>query len=282
MSGMPDLNGRVAVVTGGASGIGRGIARQLRAEGMEVVIADIEDDAMHETARELGAHGVRTDVSDIGSVRALARTVTDRFGTVHVVCNNAGVGPWAKVVDLTIDDWRWMIGVNLWGVIHGIHTFLPILLANTEGGHIVNTASMAGLIPTPQLGAYVTTKFGVVGMTETLAIELARDVAKVGVSVLCPGPVHTNIGSSSRNRPRGLSHVGFADVRLEDSYVYRPGFDWVEPDQAGAVVVDAIKTGKLYALTHPGALDGVEQRFDRIVEAFKQAQQEQPVPKVFG
>jgi NAD(P)-dependent dehydrogenase (short-subunit alcohol dehydrogenase family) len=274
MSGMPDLNGRVAVVTGGASGIGRGIAAQLRAEGMEVVIADVEEEAMRETAAHLGAHGVRTDVSDIDSVRALARTVIDRFGAVHVVCNNAGIGPWAKVVDLTIDDWRWMVGVNLWGVIHGVHTFLRLMLASPEGGHIVNTASMAGLIPTPLLGAYVTTKFGVVGLTETLAMELARDGARVGVSVLCPGPVHTNIGNSSRNRPREFSEVGFADVRLEDNYVHRPGFEWVEPDEAGAVVVDAIKTGKLYALTHPRALDGVEQRFEQIVRAFKQAQRD--------
>lgn len=282
MSGMPDLDGRVAVVTGGASGIGKGIARQLRAEGMEVVIADVQEDAMGETATELGAVGIRTDVSDVRSVQALARAVTERFGTVHVVCNNAGIGPWARIVDLTIDDWRWMVGVNLWGVIHGVHTFLPILLANAEGGHIVNTASMAGLVPTPRLGAYVTTKFGVVGLTETLAMELAQDGAKVGVSVLCPGPVHTNIGRSSRNRPSELSEVGFADVRLEDHYVYRPGFEWVEPDQAGAVVVDAVKSGKLYALTHPGALDGVQQRFRQVVGAFEQAQQERPAPKVVG
>jgi NAD(P)-dependent dehydrogenase (short-subunit alcohol dehydrogenase family) len=276
MSGMPDLNGRVAVVTGGASGIGRGIAGRLRAEGMEVVIADIEEDAMRETAAELGAVGVRTDVSDSRSVHELARAATDLFGTVHVVCNNAGIGPWARIADLTIDDWRWIIGVNLWGVIHGVHAFLPILLANADGGHMVNTASMAGLVPTPRLGSYVTTKFGVVGLTETLAMELAQDGARVGVSVLCPGPVHTNIGRSSRNRPRDLPEAGFTDVRLEDFRLERPGFNWVEPDEAGAVVVDAIKTGKLYALTHPDGVRDVERRHQQIVRAFEDARRERP------
>ena len=279
MSGLPDLEGKVAVVTGGASGIGRGIAGQLRAEGMQVVIADIEEEAMRQTASELGAVGIQTDVSSVESVRSLAAAVVERYGAVHVVCNNAGIGPWARIADLTIDDWRWMVGVNLWGVIHGVHTFLPILLRNPDGGHIVNTASMAGLAPTTQLGAYVTCKFGVVGLTETLALELAEDGAKVGVSVLCPGPIHTNIGNSSRNRPAHLSEVGFADVRLEDQARERPGFEWVEPDQAGAVVVDAIRTGKLYALTHPGAGGGVQRRLEQLVGAFEQAQRERPRPK---
>jgi NAD(P)-dependent dehydrogenase (short-subunit alcohol dehydrogenase family) len=274
MSGIPDLRGRVAVVTGGASGIGRGIAGNLRREGMEVVIADVEEGALQRTADELGAVvGVRTDVRDPDSVQALARAATDRFGAVHVVCNNAGIGPWAKIADLTLDDWRWIVDVNLWGVIHGVHTFLPLLEANPDGGHIVNTASLAGLRPTAGLGSYVVTKFGVVGLTETLAMELEQAGSRVGVSVLCPGPVHTNIGSSSRNRPRDLADVGFTDVRLEDAPQTRPGHDFLEPDEAGAVVVDAIKTGKLYAITHPWALPAVQARFDTIVRAFQEAQQ---------
>lgn len=278
MSGIAELRGKVAVVTGGASGIGRGIVGALRREGMEVVIGDVEDGALREAAESLGAYGVRTDVSDAASVEALARAATDRFGAVHVVCNNAGVGPWARIADLTLDDWRWIVGVNLWGVIHGVHTFLPLLEANPDGGFIVNTASLAGLRPTKGLGSYVVTKYGVVGLTETLAQELAESGSRVGVSVLCPGPIHTNIGSSSRNRPTGLADAGFADVRLEDSPVTRAGHDFLEPDEAGAVVVDAIKTGKLYALTHPWALPGVEERFDGIVQAFREAQQASRVP----
>ena len=265
---LPDLAGKVAVVTGGASGIGKGIATELVAEGAQVVIADIQLDAMEATAQEIGAAAVQTDVSDPASVDALARTVLARYGAVHVVCNNAGIGPLAPVADLTLDDWRWMLGVNLWGVIHGVHTFLPVLKQNREGGHIVNTASMAGLVAGPRLGAYAAAKFGVVGLTEVLAAELAADNSRVGVSVLCPGTVHTNIGTSSRNRPADLPDAGFKDIdiELEDNPRYR----WIYPEDAGAVVVRAIKRGDLYALTHPDWYPLVAERHEAIAEAFRE------------
>ncbi|HEY6494762.1 MAG TPA: SDR family NAD(P)-dependent oxidoreductase [Trebonia sp.] len=290
MSGLPDLAGKVAVVTGGASGIGKGIATRLIAEGAQVIIADIQRDAMEAAAEELGAVGIQTDVSDPASVDALALAALDRYGAVHVVCNNAGIGPLAPVADLTLDDWRWMIGVNLWGVIHGVHTFLPILKRNREGGHIVNTASMAGLVAGPRLGAYAAAKFGVVGLTEVLAAELAADNSPVGVSVLCPGTVHTSIGTSSRNRPADLpdasEHSNFADtstaislgerkirafglkdidIELEDN----PRHRWIYPADAGAVVVRAIKRGDLYALTHPDWYPMVAERHQAIAEAFR-------------
>jgi NAD(P)-dependent dehydrogenase (short-subunit alcohol dehydrogenase family) len=267
MSGLPDLRGKVAVVTGGASGIGKGIAGQLVAEGARVIIADIQRDALEATAAEIGAAlAVHVDVSDPSSVDALARTALDRYGAVHVVCNNAGIGPLAPVADLTLDDWRWMIGVNLWGVIHGVHTFLPILKRNRDGGHIVNTASMAGLVAGPRLGAYAAAKYGVVGLTEVLAAELAADNSGVGVSVLCPGTVHTNIGNSSRNRPDDLPDAGFKDIdiELEDN----PRHRWIYPADAGAVVVRAIKRGDLYALTHPDWYPMVAERHRAIAEAF--------------
>lgn len=268
MSGLPDLSGKVAVVTGGASGIGKGIATRLVAEGAQVVIADIQRDAMEATAAEIGAAGVHTDVSDPASVDALAQAVLARYGAVHVVCNNAGIGPLAPVADLTLDDWRWMLGVNLWGVIHGVHTFLPVLKQNREGGHIVNTASMAGLVAGPRLGAYAAAKFGVVGLTEVLAAELAADNSRVGVSVLCPGTVHTNIGTSSRNRPGDLPDAGFKDVdiELEDNPRYR----WIYPEDAGAVAVRAIKRGDLYALTHPDWYPLVAERHEAIAAAFRE------------
>lgn len=278
MSALPDLDGKVAVVTGGASGIGRGIARQLTREGAKVVIADIEEGALKQAATELGATPVPTDVSDPASVQSLAKEVIAQFGTVHVVCNNAGIGPMALVSDLTLDDWRWMVGVNLWGVIHGIHTFLPILKDNPDGGHIVNTASMAGLDPPPRLGAYATCKFGVVGLTEVLAQELEAEGSKVGVSVLCPGTVRTNIGYSSRNRPAHLADIGLLDIdiELEDNPAYR----WIMPDEAGAVAVRAIKNGALYALTHPDWYDRVAARHEKIAAAFRaQAEQGPPTPK---
>jgi NAD(P)-dependent dehydrogenase (short-subunit alcohol dehydrogenase family) len=266
MSGLPDLAGKVAVVTGGASGIGKGIAARLAAEGARVIIADIERDALEATAVELGVDGIAADVSDGASVESLAAAVVEKYGTVHVVCNNAGIGPLAPVKDLTLDDWRWMLGVNLWGVIHGVHTFLPILSGNPEGGHIVNTASMAGLVAHARLGAYSTAKFGVVALTEALAEELAADGSRVGVSVLCPGTVHTNIGTSSRNRPAELGDAGFKDVdiELEDNPRYR----WIYPEQAGRVVVRAIKRGDLYALTHPDWYPQVAARHEAIAAAF--------------
>jgi NAD(P)-dependent dehydrogenase (short-subunit alcohol dehydrogenase family) len=268
MSALPDLRGKVAVVTGGASGIGKGIARQLSAEGMQVVIADIEAGPLRAAAAELGAIGIRTDVSDWASVQALAESAVRRLGAVHVVCNNAGVGPMAPIADLTMDDWHWIIGVNLYGVIHGVQAFLPLLRDNPDGGHIVNTASMAGLVASPGLGAYSVTKFGVVALTEALAAELGRADSKVGATVLCPGTVRTNIHASSRNRPARLGDRGLADVDL--SADDNPAYRWISPDEAGAVVVCAIKRGDLYALTHPEWYRMVERRNERLGAAFHQ------------
>ena len=269
MSGLPDLRGKVAVVTGGASGIGKGIATQFVAEGMRVIIADIEQDALDKTAAQIGAVGVPVDVSDIASVQALARAAQELYGTVHVVCNNAGIGPMAAIKDLTMDDWHWMLGVNLYGVIHGVHTFLPVLRANPDGGHIVNTASMAGLVAPTRIGSYAVAKYGVVALTEVLAAELAAAGSKVGASVLCPGTVRTNIGTSSRNRPEHLADRGLIDVNIERDE--NPFYRWIGPEDAGAVVVRAIKRGDLYALTHPDWYPLVEQRHQAIATAFRQA-----------
>jgi NAD(P)-dependent dehydrogenase (short-subunit alcohol dehydrogenase family) len=272
MSALPELSGKVAVVTGGASGIGKGIATQLVRAGMRVVIADIEPEPLLRTADELGVAGIPVDVADLDSVRALARSVTSRFGTVHVTCNNAGVGPMARIADLTMDDWHWIIGVNLHGVIHGVHTFLPILEANADGGHIVNTASMSGLVAPPRLGAYSVTKFGVVALTEALASELRQAGSKVGATVLCPGTVRTNIHTSSRNRPERFGERGLADVDI--SLDGNPAYRWISPEEAGAVVVRAIRRGDLYALTHPDWYGMVERRHGRIAEAFRAAASE--------
>jgi NAD(P)-dependent dehydrogenase (short-subunit alcohol dehydrogenase family) len=271
VSAFTDLEGKIVVVTGGASGIGKGIAQALGAEGAQLVIADVEQGALDAAAEELGATGIRTDVSSAESVDALAKEVVDRFGTAHVVVNNAGVGSMARIADLTLDDWRWMVGVNLWGVIHGIHAFLPILKANPEGGHLVNTASMAGLVATPNLGCYTLTKYGIVGLTEALSMELAQDGSKVGATVLCPGTIHTNIGTSQRNRPagdtRGLKDVDICQAGAE---LDMSGLRWMQPIEVGAIVVDAIERGELYAITHPEWWGMVQERFDGIAAAFGQ------------
>jgi NAD(P)-dependent dehydrogenase (short-subunit alcohol dehydrogenase family) len=266
MAGIADLEGKVAVVTGGASGIGLGIARRLAAAGAMVVIGDVEVGALHAAADEVGALAVQTDVRHRDSVQALADAAVERFGTVNVIVNNAGIGPFARLADLTEADWRWIVDVNLWGVIHGVSVFLPILQTAPGGGHIVNTASMAGLRPGPNLGAYTVTKYGVVALTETLAIELEQDGSQVGATVLCPGTVHTNIGSSTRNRPPGLEGA-FADGDVP----MVEGRTWLEPDEVGDITVDAIRNGDLYAITHPAMFPPVQERFDRITAAFERA-----------
>ena len=202
---MEDLQGKVAVITGGASGIGRAVAEKAAAEGMKIVIADIEEGPLKEAEGELtgqGAEaiGVVTDVSDAASVRELRDRALERFGAVHLVHNNAGIGTGGPIWDFSEEDWRWIIGVNQWGVIHGIATFVPLLMEQGEG-HVVNTASIAGLTTTAFLGPYHTTKFAAVAMSEVLSKDLQMAGSPVGVSVLCPGFVQTRIAESDRNRP---------------------------------------------------------------------------------
>jgi NAD(P)-dependent dehydrogenase (short-subunit alcohol dehydrogenase family) len=277
MSAFADLDGKVAVVTGGASGIGRGIAEKLGEAGAQVVIADIEEGALQKAAGEMGATGIQCDVSKLESVEALAAEVVERFGTVHVIVNNAGIGPMGRIADLTIDDWKWMVGVNLWGVIHGVQTFLPILKANEEGGHIVNTSSVAGLVGASNLGSYTLTKYGVLGLTEVLAKELAEDGSKVGATVLCPGTIHTNIGTSNRNRPAGNSgNLSDVDISQEGSEVDMSSFRWMIPAEVGTIVVDCIRGGDLYAITHPEWWPMIEERFEGIAGAFGQTIESHP------
>lgn len=266
MSACALLSGKTAVVTGGASGLGKAIAQELIAQGMRVVLADIEADALERTATEIGTVGIRTDVSEFASVQALAEEVRCRFGTAHVVCNNAGIGSVGRIAELTIDDWKWMLGVNLWGVIHGVRAFLPMLRGNPDGGHIVNTASVGGFVTMPGLGAYAVTKYGVVALTETLAQELAQDGSNVGATVVCPGPIRTNIKTSSRNRPADLGRGALVDTDLEQTEFGRTA-RWIEPRDAAKIVVAAIRSGDLYAFTHPEQLGALADRLQRILNA---------------
>ena len=266
---MENLSGKTAVVTGGASGIGKAVAQAMIAEGMNVVIADIEEGRLEATAAEIGAYGVVTDVSQSAQVDALARAAVERFGTVHVLHNNAGIGPMAKLADLTLNDWRWMIDVNLWGVIHGVTSFLPILRSNGVGGHIVNTASMAGLMAVPTLATYCATKYAIVGLSETMAIDLEIEGSNIGVSILCPGPVSTDLGSSTRNRPAELAG-GLKDVLLEDSVQFEEqAVDWLSAEATADLVIRGIKDNQRYIITHPAMLGQVEMRHRAIEQAFR-------------
>src|SRR6516164_1440114 len=209
---MKEFQGKVAVVTGAASGIGRALAEKSAQEGMKVVLADVEESALWQAEYELQVSGaqvlaVRTDVSQAGEVEALAKITFDTYGAVHLLFNNAGVGGGTTVWESSLADWEWVLGVNLGGVIHGIHCFVPRMLAQGSEGHIVNTASSTGLVASSGLGIYKVSKHGVVTLSETLACELAARGARLKASVLCPEWVNTRIMDAERNRPQALQNV---------------------------------------------------------------------------
>ena len=216
---MQRVEDRVAVVTGAASGIGLGIARAFAAAGMKVVLADVREEPLEQAAAELRdsggqAIGVRTDVTRLDEVEALAAATLAEFGAVHVLCNNAGVGLFTRIAETTIDDWRWTLEIDLWGPIHGVKTFLPIIEREDEG-HINSTSSMAGLLAVPRLGAYNVAKHGVVALMATLERELRAAHSPVRTSVLCPGAVNTGIiANSAQNRRQATGSADdTADVR---------------------------------------------------------------------
>ncbi len=267
---MEDLQGKVAVITGGASGIGRAVAERAAAEGMKIVLGDIEEGPLARAVDDLAAAGaeaigVRTDVADRASVEALRDRALDRFGAVHLVHNNAGIGLGGPIWEVTEEDWRWILGVNLWGVIHGVATFTPLLLEQGEG-HIVNTASVAGLIVAPFLGPYNATKQAVVAISETLFKDLQTIAAPVGVSVLCPGFVQTRIAESDRNRPDWAPDrdtTGAAEVQGVVQNLVDGG---IAPATVADRVIDAVRTNTFYILTHPELDIAITTRFDDIVQ----------------
>jgi len=274
---MTVITGSVAVVTGGASGIGRGIAEQLIAEGATVVIADIELETLTKVAAQIGAVGFQVDVSDLASVTELARNVVEKFGRVDILVNNAGVGPQGRIADLTDSDWQWIMGVNLYGVIHGIHAFLPVLNKNDNGGHIVNTSSMSALAPMPGLGAYASSKAAVAAMTEVLAAELHEEGINIGVTLLSPANVRTDIARSVRNRPEALAGA-LVDVDFAKNAGRTAGTVWLEPIEVGAIVTRAIRENELYAFTHPELITRVDARNATIRDAFLKYPPNQPRP----
>ncbi|MCU0309441.1 MAG: SDR family NAD(P)-dependent oxidoreductase [Acidimicrobiales bacterium] len=267
---MEQLEGKVVVVTGGASGIGLAVARHFAAEGARLVLADIEGPALAEAAASFPAGTeVVTSVTDVASgaeVEALRDRALDAFGAVHVVCNNAGVGGGGPMQDVSVADWEWVLGVNLWGVIHGVRTFLPLLLEQGEG-HIVNTASVAGLFAAPYMGPYNVSKYGVVALSETLAVELAMASSPVGVSVLCPSWVKTNIATSRRNRPADggppTSPEEEAGIAAIVEHFLTTG---MEAEEVAGAVVDAVRTSTFWILTHDDTPDAVRRRTQAILD----------------
>jgi NAD(P)-dependent dehydrogenase (short-subunit alcohol dehydrogenase family) len=265
VTGVDPFAGRVAVVTGAGSGIGRALALALAREGARLVVADVDAAALADTRQAIVRQGgealtVRTDVADLAQVQALADQAFARFGAVHVLCNNAGVVVHGDLPSATREDWQWVIGVNLWGVIHGLLAFLPRMIAQRSGGHVVNTASMAGLIASQGLGVYNTTKYAVVGLSETLAKDLRPH--GIGVTVLCPMGVATRIREAERNRPAHLRSAA------------RPGAPAVTligrtlaPEAVAEQTLAAVRRGELYVITHPEGLEPLRRRFARMERA---------------
>jgi len=278
-----EFKDKVAVVTGGASGIGRGLAERFAADGMKVVLADVEEDALRRAEvemREKGADvlGVPTDVSKPEEIEKLAQLTLDAFGAVHILCNNAGVVSSFSVLDSTQKDWEWVMGVNLWGVIHGVRVFLPIMTKQDTEAHIVNTASLAGVMGGG--GIYGVTKQGVVALTESLYGELALAGSKVKVSVLCPGWVDTRIIDASRNRPQDLQNAVDPPVDPQRAAMTEMVRNFLKAGQSPAEiadkVLDAIREEQLYILTHPEMNGIVSTRFEDILA------QRNPLPRTLG
>lgn len=273
---MQELRGKTAVVTGAASGIGKALAAKACAEGMNVVLADVEQGALAKTRDELGdrAHNLITvavDVSQPQAVEELASKTLDTFGSVDLLFNNAGVGAGTTIWESTLEDWTWVLGVNLWGVIHGIRTFVPIMLKQNQPAHVVNTASIAGLIRGHYSAPYAVTKHGVVALTEQLALEFERIEAPIKASALCPSWVNTRINESGRNRPMDLRNKTEMQPTPEMLKRWEQLQDFVKHATPPSVIADAvfeegICQGKLYIIPHKETAQYIRNRFDGILK----------------
>jgi NAD(P)-dependent dehydrogenase (short-subunit alcohol dehydrogenase family) len=272
---MDELSGKVAVVTGAASGIGRAMAVAFAAEGMQVVLADVEVGPLEDTAAMVRDHGVETltlptDVSDPTQVEALAERTIGELGALHLACNNAGVSAGGLSWEIDLDTWNWVLGVNFFGVVHGLRSFIPRII-DSGGGHVVNTASMAGLTSPPGMSPYNVTKHAVVTLSESLAQELAMTHPEVGVSVLCPGWVRTRIHEADRNRPTNpadaIDEAADAPEELAAMREMVAGFinGGLDPAAVAAQVVEAVKENRTYILTHPHWQSMITERTERIV-----------------
>jgi len=270
---MKEFKGKVAVITGAASGIGRGIAERCVSEGMKVVLADIDEANLAKAETELktaGARvlGVRTDVSKRSDIERLARQALDAFGQVHLLFNNAGVAAGGAPWEATWNDWEWVIGVNLWGVIHGVKVFTPLMMAQNTECHIINTSSTAGLIVSGLSAPYAVTKHAVVALSEGLYVTLQQRNSLVKVSVLCPGLVRTNIANAERNRPAELRNepVPMTPQMQAGLAAFKAAMETsMSPLQVADVVFDAIEKEQFYILPHPEWTEVIQLRTDKLL-----------------
>jgi NAD(P)-dependent dehydrogenase (short-subunit alcohol dehydrogenase family) len=265
------LSGRVAVITGAGGGIGRALALRLASEGMRLALADVDTETLRTTAGLAEAVGaqvlaVPTDVRDAEAVDRLAAATVAEFGAVHVVCNNAGVSRMGSAWEVGLDDWKWVLDVGLWGVIHGVRSFLPHLLAQADGGHVVNTASIGGLVSAPYIGPYTAAKHAVVGLSKSLRRELRDQGANIGVTVVCPGAVLTDMDPNTPrpDAPKQLSPP--ARRMAERSRATK--HEGIPPEDVAELVVTAIREGHFYVLPNGSKfLPAIRAEFDEVLNA---------------
>ncbi len=280
---MRELKGKTAVVTGAGSGIGRELAFACAREGMGVMLADIDEAGMSETAAAIAPLGVRVesfrcDVAKPLEVEALAERAWDRFGAVHLLFNNAGVAVAGPVWTATLEDWKWTLDINLMGVVHGVRSFVPRMLAQGGECHVVNTASVAGLVDIPGSAVYCVSKHGVVALSECLYHDLRVAGSSIGVSVLCPAYVNTGIGDSARHRPSELAATNPLAAPYEEGVRQALRSARLTAADVARATIDAIKAGRFYILTHEKIKGAIEARMRDILEDRTPTDVSRPVP----
>jgi NAD(P)-dependent dehydrogenase (short-subunit alcohol dehydrogenase family) len=267
---MKDFRGKVAVITGAASGFGREFARACAAEGMRVALADVDEKGMLETVAQLPAGAdslvTRCDVSRPGDLEALAAATYQRFGAAHVVFNNAGVAVCGPAWMATLEDWKWVLDINLMGVVHGVRSFVPRMLEGGEGGHIVNTASVAGLISLPGSAVYCVSKHAVVTLSECLRHDLKVAGSAIGVSVLCPAFVQTGIFESARNRPKDLAPTNPLGKPYEDAGKKALAASKLSAADIARVTLDAVRSERFYVIPHQKTKAAIETRMQDVLQ----------------
>ena len=269
---MQDVEGKVAFITGGASGIGLGAAKAFVDAGMKVIMADVREDHIEEAleyfqSKQQGrqVHAIKLDVTDRDAYAEAAREAEAKFEKIHVLFSNAGMGVGGPVKASTFHDWDWGIGVMITGVVNGLVTFLPYLLKHGEGGHILSTSSMSAVIPIPNAAIYTTAKAAMIGMAESMRAELAPD--NIGVSVFCPGPVQSNIHQSAKTRPEKFQNPGAAE--RERQLANRPVNPlWMDNYECGQRILNGIRRNDLYIFTHPEFAPGAREHYEAILSSF--------------
>ncbi len=267
---MTEIKGKVAVVTGGSSGIGKGIAQQLAANGAQVVIIGRNREALDRVASEIGGTAMQGDVTKLDQLVAIADRIRAEFGRLDILVNNAGIGPMAHLADMRQSDWRWLLDTNLWSVINGLEAFLPLMRESTSEGHIVNTSSVNGMSVFPGLGGYSTTKYAVVGLSEALSAELEQEGGRIKVSIFLPGPVHSNIHDGVQHRSADYEAGSLTGTRLEELEAFANiTVPWMDARLAADMLIEGVRNNRLYVWTHPEITAAITARQEAIAQSIK-------------